>query len=404
MVKDSHPQAATYASTQVLPQWIQAFQQLLDVDLASSKRWDNLFYLNEIFQALSTTLISFPKTLNEYLQQLLLSSVRVLTVLTTAFRARYLNDNLDCEFALETEDGASMTLPAIASNIFLFIASGARRASAKAAFVDESGQQPSELFTQLIYLAFFYSRITTEDEETWSTDVNAFVADEDEEIPAATVRTASLDLVNAFAVSHKQITLSTLPTAIGRSLQEVETIRSEGQEDWWKPVESCLVQLASLAEELEETYFASASQTPDFSLEVVFQRLVVSYLDRAGSSCNAREIETAPTDELLADVPFLQGRAMVFASRFAKRLPEHVQQQFFQAALSAFESPESGLVTKISALRALRKYVLHEPVRIWTDRYAVTAEKFQTHQPLPRWVRRSHGICCLWSRKRTRRH
>ena len=46
---------------------------------------------------------------------------------------------------------------------------------------------------------------------------------------------------------------------------------------------------------------------------------------------------------------------MIFASRFAKQLPEHIQQQFFKAALQAFESSESSLVTKISALRALKK-------------------------------------------------
>jgi hypothetical protein len=48
---------------------------------------------------------------------------------------------------------------------------------------------------------------------------------------------------------------------------------------------------------------------------------------------------------------------MIFASRFAKQLPEHIQQQFFQAALRAFESSDSGLITKISALRALKKYI-----------------------------------------------
>ena len=48
---------------------------------------------------------------------------------------------------------------------------------------------------------------------------------------------------------------------------------------------------------------------------------------------------------------------MIFASRFAKQLPEHIQQQFFQAAQQAFESSDSGLITKISALRALKKYI-----------------------------------------------
>lgn len=284
MVKESHPQAATYASTQVLPQWIQAFQHLLSIDPASTGRWDSLYYINEIFQALSTTLVSFPKTLNESLEALLLSSVRLLTSLTGPFRATHLNDSLSSDFSLEAEDATTLTLPQVASNIFLFIANASKRASAKSALFHPSTKQPTELFNQLVYLTFFYSQFTTEDEETWSSDVNAFVADEDEETPAATVRTASLDLVSAFAQSQQNATLASLPSVMQKSLQDAERLQSEGQEDWWKGLESCLVHLASLAEELEETYFSSqaASQNSDFNLELVFQKLVVPYLARSG--------------------------------------------------------------------------------------------------------------------------
>lgn len=306
MVKESHPQAATYASTQVLPQWIQAFQHLLSVDPAATGRWDSLYVINEIFQVLSTTLVSFPKTLNDSLESLLLNAVRLLTSLTVPFRATHLNDELDSDFSLDAEDSSPLSLPVIASNIFLFITSASKRASARAAFIQPEGKQPTDLFRQLIYLAFFFARVTSEDAETWSTDVNAFVADEDDELPAATVRTASLDLVSAFAMSHKQATLSVLPQAVQKSVQEAERMQAEARADWWKAVESSLVHLASLADDLEDTDFTAATGGLDdhFNLQAVFQKLVVPYLERLGRCTYfQRSRQTSDIDDARPAVP-----------------------------------------------------------------------------------------------------
>jgi hypothetical protein len=50
MVQDNHPQAAKYASQQVLPQWLDAFRVILASDPASSGNWTSLHIRNEIFQ------------------------------------------------------------------------------------------------------------------------------------------------------------------------------------------------------------------------------------------------------------------------------------------------------------------------------------------------------------------
>ena len=64
------------------------------------------------------------------------------------------------------------------------------------------------------------------------------------------------------------------------------------------------------------------------------------------------------TDSRIAlhiEFPFLQGRALVFASKFAKFLPVELSMQYLDAALAALESSETGIPVKVSAVRAIRK-------------------------------------------------
>lgn len=68
---------------------------------------------------------------------------------------------------------------------------------------------------------------------------------------------------------------------------------------------------------------------------------------------------TITTDILnffIVEYPFLQGRAFVFASEFAKILPTEMASQYVSVAVHALQAPTSGIPVKISALRALNNY------------------------------------------------
>lgn len=49
MVKENHPQAAAYATQQVLPQWVEAFNQLLSAS-SLGDAWGEMYIRNAIFQ------------------------------------------------------------------------------------------------------------------------------------------------------------------------------------------------------------------------------------------------------------------------------------------------------------------------------------------------------------------
>lgn len=60
----------------------------------------------------------------------------------------------------------------------------------------------------------------------------------------------------------------------------------------------------------------------------------------------------------LPEYPFLQGRAFVFASQYAKLLPAQVAGQYLNAAVQVLESAESSATVKLSAVKAIKKHVL----------------------------------------------
>jgi importin-9 len=54
----------------------------------------------------------------------------------------------------------------------------------------------------------------------------------------------------------------------------------------------------------------------------------------------------------------LQGRGFVFASHFARLLPEDITGQYMEAALGAIEAAEASVPVKVSAVKAVQKWVL----------------------------------------------
>lgn len=235
-------------------------------------------------------LTAFPKSISSHLEAFLLDAARHITILAAPFRSTALNDDLEDNFSLDVEDDTSLTLPIVLSNIILFIADASRRGTGKSSLVDKGKEQPTDLLQQIVYLAVYYAQITQEDEERWTNDLNAFVEDEDEDMPASTLRTASLDLVQSFFNSLSKATIRALVNAVDRIIQESDELRAGSQQDWWKGYESALEHFSSAGEELIEHVqeCRDHQQQPLFDLERSFDRLVAPFLSSPGTPLNFR--------------------------------------------------------------------------------------------------------------------
>ena len=58
------------------------------------------------------------------------------------------------------------------------------------------------------------------------------------------------------------------------------------------------------------------------------------------------------------DCPFLQGRSFVFASQYASLLPTELAGHYMSAAVTVLETETAGVPLKVSAVKAIRKYVI----------------------------------------------
>jgi importin-9 len=61
--------------------------------------------------------------------------------------------------------------------------------------------------------------------------------------------------------------------------------------------------------------------------------------------------------------PFLQGRCLFLASRFAELLPADTRGQYFEAAIQVIESNSTELPFKVSAVKSIQQLVLLSALR-----------------------------------------
>jgi hypothetical protein len=61
------------------------------------------------------------------------------------------------------------------------------------------------------------------------------------------------------------------------------------------------------------------------------------------------------------DYPFLQGRGFVFASQYARLLPVQLAGQYLNAAVQVIEASNASIPIKVSAVKAVHKYVQFWP-------------------------------------------
>jgi importin-9 len=65
----------------------------------------------------------------------------------------------------------------------------------------------------------------------------------------------------------------------------------------------------------------------------------------------------------MIEFQFLQGRGFVFASQFSKLLPVNLAGHYLEAAIQVIEAPDGGIPAKVSAVKAVYKY-LHSRVTV----------------------------------------
>ncbi|KZT02228.1 ARM repeat-containing protein [Laetiporus sulphureus 93-53] len=333
MVKQEHPQAVKEAAASILPAWLEAFKYLLNIDprqdVEGTPNWDGIALRIQIYKALDTIHVPFSKQLLPYINDLLTVSLNHLTLLYPTFVHYYLMGEEPVPLPSENE---ATELTQLFCAIMDLVSVMTRMGRSKKWF--DGGNARA-----LVIAMFNWIQITKEDEEEWANNANAFVANEAEEALSFSVRVSGLDMLAALIEEFQPVAMRTIQQAIQEITRTSNEARDAGNPDWWRPLEAMLAAVGSQAEDVLEWIEdqESAGHPSPMDIEPLLTNVVPNLLG-------------------LADCPFLQGRAFVFASQYTKVLPTQLAGQYLEATVHVLEASDAGVPIKISALRAVQNF------------------------------------------------
>ncbi|KAH9962332.1 armadillo-type protein [Russula compacta] len=334
MVKDQHPQAAKEAAGNVLPVWLDAFKVLLDLDPQqdiSGEHWDGLEIRIQIFRTLDTMHTSFPRVVAPYLAAFVTAALDHLDALYPTYVRYYLTDSVTVP---NSSEGEAIELYKLITPVLDFVTIATRQSKARVSFDQET-------LGKLVDALVRWAQMTKENEEEWAADANLFISQEEDDTQAYSVRVAVFDLVSSLLASYPVQTVSALHTSVQHVVTETNKAREAGLEDWWRPLEGAFAVLGSECEVVLDISNDEhdAGRPRPIDMEYILARIIPSLLT-------------------LSAYPFLQGRCLFLASRFAELLPADVRGQYLEAAIQVIESNETEIPFKVSAVKSIQQFVM----------------------------------------------
>ncbi|KAG8780119.1 hypothetical protein FRC20_008445 [Serendipita sp. 405] len=347
MVRKEHPEAVAEAISSVLPQWLAAMHTLLSTppsaDVSDPTNWDAISVRIQVLRTLDVIQNTFGTSLTpEMTEGFCEVIVKNLNDLMPAFRTYYLlggansdKGGVEPPTPVSADDpDINLSLMHLACPALDFLGEVVRKSTrpnkVAAAWVTSN-------INNLLSLAVYWMQIPVEDEDIWEDDANAFVRDESEGVESYTARVASLDMIGDLLDHYGEPTAAWLWNATQSTVKTVEQSKQSGNPDWWRLLEAILFAVSSedIVEIVEQ---ASGSGKPSaFDGQALLTNILPPILSEPGT-------------------PFLQGRAFVTASSYARILPPSLMGQYLIAAVEALESPTAGVPLKVAALKAVRNF------------------------------------------------
>ncbi|CAO3648112.1 unnamed protein product [Mucor hiemalis] len=336
-LREENPTLADQFIAPIIPQWMEAFIVILNhhVEGDAEKATEEYGLKIKVVKCITIISAEFPKYISNTLPQLFEPIWMDLYNLRERYVEEFISDSGDIGETFQDSEGNEIGFQNLLYVLFDFVSAACSKKTVKHLFVNPEGAATG-FFEQLLYVYIIYMQITQEQVEMWSSDANQFVADEEDGTFTFNARVASIDVLLTLQEAFPIPFFNALTAAIQRHIAESNEARNAGNADWWKIQESCLLSVGRLSDELMEA-LADGSKGVQFDLRGMFDHVVLE-------------------DMKSAEHPFLQGRAFVFASEFAKILPAEMSSQYVSVAVHALQAPTSGIPVKISALRALDNY------------------------------------------------
>ncbi|KAL2916357.1 hypothetical protein HK105_204113 [Polyrhizophydium stewartii] len=353
MVKEEHPDAVTNYLVPLLAMWMDAFKAVLAADYSVAL----LPIKNEVIRRLyfaAQTIVKiargFPKQAAPHMAELMGLVWSDLVRFSEQYDADYIAPLAEDFHGHDGEqvdsDGEVLGLQPILFALIEFVQLAVRKKSLKTMFLSAPpagsnipGAEQKSFLWQFISLSLRYMRITTEMEINWARDMNQFIQDDEDETLTFNMRVAIEEIFITLIDSYRHESLAALCEATTQMFQQCQQAHDAGVHSWWKGTEAALLALGraqvELVDEIQEGKLS-------YDIGGLFNHVVLKAMGSFGH-------------------PFLQGRALWFASQFAEVLPKQLVSDYVQGAVMAVSQDGVEAAVRVCALKAIRKFASTMP-------------------------------------------
>ncbi|WFD33515.1 hypothetical protein MCUN1_000328 [Malassezia cuniculi] len=333
-VRETYSDTVRGAIDTHLPLWLNTVGTMLDpsiystADWTTASTWEVLGLRREITRVLGAAQ-QFRAAFAPYSEPLLTAALANLEQLVPLFTATEISGTLDAPSPPDGDSDIASDAAGLGMSLLSFFGDTVR-APFMRSFLVQGGVGGSGDATlalgKLVRMAQAYAQMSLAEEAEWSEDADAFVAEDDEENMAVTLRTAAMDLSDALLNEYPSPTLQAFSAAL----------RAVSMETNWRETEALLLLLgathASIEEILDEGTGAEA--------------------------LNVQQILALCAAGINQSHSFLRGRCFVCASQFAASVNDTTASEFLRLALETTkaEFEVAPLHVKLAAVRALRNF------------------------------------------------
>lgn len=307
--------------TPMLKTWLEQFSFILSSPVPSedpedwSLRMEVLKTLTQMAQSFPKLMISEFSVVLEPLWQTFVSCLKVYELASVQGK--------DDSYAGRTDsDGGDQSLEAFIIQLFEFLLSVV--GNTKMAKVIKNN------VIDLVYYTIAFMQITEDQVQTWSSDVNQYVADEDDVMYSC--RISGVLLLEELVGAYEFVGIQSIVDAVKKRIGEATEAKAAGNLNWWKLREAAILAFGSISELVDEQQLEGNLK---FDIEAFLDDIL------------AHDIGTG-----MADYPFLNARAFWAASKFSSVISEGRQEEFVYASMRALASDVPPAV-KVGACRAL---------------------------------------------------
>ncbi|RUS86218.1 hypothetical protein EGW08_006013, partial [Elysia chlorotica] len=308
----------------VLPQFTKTFIQCLQ--MAESETCDSGLKL-EVIKALTTLIKGFPKTMAQWLPEILPSIWNIFTQSAEIYVKTVVNNLEEADDPVDS-DGDVLGFENLVYTVFEFVHS----------LIESSKFRPTVKKTvdQIIYFIIIYMQMTEDQIQLWSNNPDQFVEDEDDDSFSYSVRISAQDLLLSLGTEFQSVCPAALCNAVTKHLQESEDVKNAGNPHWWKIHEACMLAMGSVKDMVIQSIKTGGLQ---FNLTGFLQTVVLRDMEYSAS-------------------PFLVGRCLWTSSRFTEAMTPELLEKLLQATVGGLHMSQPPSI-RISAVRAVFGFCDH---------------------------------------------